>query len=141
MLAGAQGTATSGASIRRLHIAYALTLLEYGLESAHACDKGQKGAWLLKKRKEVKHVIRVRFGKNGYPYVRSSPGAFLTGDMQGKEVKVCGNKKGLLLLARHLTALAHASRTDIRKGFHIHIDDLFISNNDGVSFTLDREDA
>ena len=86
-----------------------------------------------------KYIIDLLYGKHGLPYVKPEPGARLLADQDGRTFTIRGNAEGLLLLARSLVALAEMKTTPENEGYHIHLDELFDINSEGIEFILRRD--
>jgi hypothetical protein len=91
---------------------------------------------VIRRRGARDYAIRVHFGDQGLPYVSKITGARLTGRAAEEGVEITGNRRGLLLLAGHLVALAHATKRDLDNGYHHHVDKTDVENDDAVKFTI-----
>jgi hypothetical protein len=86
-----------------------------------------------------RYEIEVRVGQYGLPYVEPIEGAKLSVRQHGQQFTIVGNAEGLLFLARNLVALATMRAVPGSEGYHIHLDDLYALNEDGVELILRKE--
>lgn len=86
------------------------------------------------------HIIHLRYGKQGIPYVEQIPGAKLRAEKHGNTYTIRGNSEGLLFLAHSLVALAKMENQPETEGYHIHLDDLYEINNENIDFILRKDE-
>jgi hypothetical protein len=82
------------------------------------------------------YTVEIEYGSNGLPYVESVIGAKLRAAKHGNTYTIYGNSEGLLFLAHNLIALAKMKKQPEMEGYHIHLDDLFELNDEGIDFIL-----
>jgi hypothetical protein len=82
----------------------------------------------------------LKYGKYGLPIVRAEAGTKLLAQKHGNTFTIKGNRQGLLLLAYSLASLANMPELPGTEGYHIHLDDLFSLNDEGIEFILAKED-
>lgn len=82
-----------------------------------------------------KYSVNISYSDTGLPIIEQRE-AKLTATTEGKRVKLIGDKEGLLLLAQALIGMAHFLPDEEQAGFHLHIDDLYQINEDGVDFVV-----
>ncbi|WP_437716990.1 hypothetical protein WMF45_11605 [Sorangium sp. So ce448] len=80
----------------------------------------------------VDTVVRIEYNESGLPVLIPTPGCRLTAAKHGNSFTIKGNREGLLLLARSLIGLAQMPENEANRGYHIHLDDLYEINDQGV---------
>lgn len=86
--------------------------------------------------------ITLEFNKQGIARLPRVEGAALTAKVfqSDNTIAAKGNAEGLRFLATALLGLAEADAALVRDGYHVHVDDLYELNSDGVAFILYRDD-
>ena len=82
----------------------------------------------------------LEYGKYGLPIIRAEVGTKLLAQKHGNTFTIKGNRQGLLFLAHCLASLAKMPESPGTEGYHIHLDDLFSLNDQGIDFILAKED-
>lgn len=90
--------------------------------------------------KNIQHVIEVKYGKYGVPYIEPIQNACLIVENKEKTYTIRGNAEGLMLLAKALVALARHSLNSATDGYHIHLDDLYELNDENIEIILYRDE-
>ena len=83
-------------------------------------------------------TLTIQFNDEQLPILPVEPDTHLsfTTHADGNELKLTGNRAGLLLSAKAALGMAETLRGD---GFHIHLDDLYSINAEGKSIIICRE--
>ena len=84
-------------------------------------------------------TLTIQFNDEQLPILPVEPDTHLsfTTHADGNELKLTGNRAGLLLLAKAALRMAETIRED---GFHIHLDDLYDINAEGKSILIRKEE-
>ena len=88
----------------------------------------------------MKITFDLEYGEHGLPVIQPEAGTKLLAEKHGSVFTIKGNRQGLLFLARSLASLANLPEPDKHKGYHVHLDDLYSLNDQGIEFILARED-
>ncbi|MFZ2448945.1 MAG: hypothetical protein WAW36_00295 [Methylovulum miyakonense] len=84
----------------------------------------------------MKITLDIEYGKHGLPLIQPDAKAKLLAQKHGNEFTIKGNKEGLLFLAKSLASLAYMPELLENEGYHLHLDDLYSLNNQGIEFVL-----
>lgn len=87
------------------------------------------------------YALPLEYGSSGLPFFEAIPEARLQAKASQNEFTISGNKNGLLFLAHQLIGLANMENQLQHKDYHIHLDDLYSLNNNGVHFSLRLDEA
>ena len=83
--------------------------------------------------------LSAEYGDHGLPILSPTEGCRLVAKKQDKTFTISGNREGLLLLAKALIGLAGMDEREENRGYHVHVDDLYAINDDGIDFILHRD--
>lgn len=88
-------------------------------------------------------TTRIKISASGLPVLKPAPGRRLRAKKHDSTFTITGNKEGLLLLAHALMGLAMMPERPENRGYHVHLDDLYEINDEGIDFILacDEEQA
>lgn len=78
----------------------------------------------------------VTFNPSGTPRLPLVPGCRLSVAHHGRSFELHGNAEGLLLLARALIGVARMPAREENWGYHVHLDDLYDINNEGIEIIV-----